>query len=104
MPALHDALRDTQVAYDESLARGDTLRSLTETANRVGVEKEAEKARKKAEKEGRRDCDSAEFACSVASLHRFPCHQLPGQRGLRHLALADCLLGPRDYTSQPPLE
>ena len=33
------------------------------------------------------------FACSVASLSRFPCHQLPGRRSLRCGALADCLLG-----------
>ena len=33
------------------------------------------------------------FACSVASLSRFPGHQLPGFRSLRHGILADYLLG-----------
>ena len=33
------------------------------------------------------------FACSVASLSRFPGHQLPGFHSLRHVILADYLLG-----------
>ncbi len=33
------------------------------------------------------------FACSVASLSRFPGHQLPGFHSLRHGILADYLLG-----------
>ena len=33
------------------------------------------------------------FACSVASLSRFPDHQLPGCSHLRGRILADCLLG-----------
>ena len=33
------------------------------------------------------------FACSVASLSRFPDHQLPGCSHLRERILADCLLG-----------
>ena len=33
------------------------------------------------------------FACSVASLSRFPGHQLPGWRGLHREILAGCLFG-----------
>ena len=60
--AMADALRDTEEAYQQSLAKGDTLQSLAEAANREGAEVAAKKAaiaaKKATEKaEGRRARD-----------------------------------------------
>ena len=64
--AMADALRDTEEAYQQSLARGDTLQSLTEAAKRDGAVIAAKKAaaiaaKKAAEQaEGRRARDGRE--------------------------------------------